>query len=81
MEVEEPSLYLSRENLLYNMPLDLQLTHRIQFKVNFPPHISEDTRQLYKNKPKAIASFGLRIEPLLQSAHINQDKIEGRVVV
>ena len=50
------------------------------FKVTFPPHISEDTRQLYENKPKAIKSFDLRIEPLLQSANINQDKIETHSV-
>ena len=77
MEAEEPSLYLRKEKLALQYAIRLAANPlNPTFKVTFPPHISEDTRQLYENKPKAIKSFGLRIEPLLQSANINQDKIE-----
>ena len=81
VEAEEPSLYLRREKLAlqYAIRLAANLLNPT-FKVTFPPHISEDTRQLYENKPKAIKSFGLRIEPLLQSANINQNKIETHSV-
>ena len=48
--------------------------------MTFPPHISGGLRQLYENKPRAIKSFGLRVEPLLQSANIIQDKIETHSV-
>ena len=75
---EEPSLYIRREKLALQYAIRLAANQlNPTFKV-FPPHtsISEDTRQLYENRPKAIKSFGIRIEPLLQSANINQDKIE-----
>ena len=70
MEAEEPSLYLCREKLALQYAIRLAANPlNPTFEVTFPPHISEDTRQLYENKPKAIKSFGLRIEPLLQSAN------------
>ena len=82
VEAEEPSLYLRREKLALQYAIRLAANPlNPTFKVTFPPHISEDTRQHYENKPNAIKSFGLRIEPLLQSANINQDKIETHSVL
>ena len=81
MEAEEPSLYLQREKLALQFAINLIANPlNLTFKVTFPSHISEDTRQLHENKPKAIKSFGLRIEPLLQSGNINQDKNETHSV-
>ena len=81
MEAEEPSLYLRREKLALQYAIRLAANPlNPTFKVTFPPHISEDTRQHYENKPNAIKSFGLRIEPLLQITNINQDKIETHTV-
>ena len=81
MEAEEPSLYLRREKLALQYAIRLAANPlNPTFKVTFPPHVSEDTRQHYENKPNAINSFGLRIEPLLQSTNINQDKLETHTV-
>ena len=81
VEAEESSFYLRREKLALQYAISLTANPvNPTVKVTFPPYISEDTRQLYENKPKAIKSFGLRIEPLLQSAHINQNKIETHSV-
>ena len=80
-EAEEPSLYFRSEKL--GLQYAIRLTANPinpYFKVTFPPYISEDIRQLYENKPRAIKSFGLRVEPLLQSANIIQDKIETHSV-
>ena len=77
MEAEEPSLYLRREKLALQYAIRLAANQsNPTFKVTFPSHISEDIRQLYENTPRAIKTFGLRVEPLLQSANINQGKIE-----
>ena len=81
MEAEETSLYLRREKLALQYAIRLAANpSNSTFKMTFPPHISEDIRQLYKNKPRAIKSFGLRVEPLLQSANIILDKIETHSV-
>ena len=78
---EEPSLYLRREKLALQYAIRLAANaSNPTFKVTFQPHISEDIRQLYENKPRAIKSFGLRVKPLLQSANIIQDKIETHSV-
>ena len=50
------------------------------YKVTFLPHIPNDIRDFYENKPSAIKAFGLRIEPLLTSANIKKDKIETHSV-
>ena len=81
MEAVEPSIYLRREKLALQYAIRLAANPlNPTFKVTFPPCISEDIRQLYENKPKAIKSFGLRVETLLQSANINQNKIETHSV-
>ena len=81
VEAEEPSLYLRREKLALQYAIRLAANpSNPTFKVTFPPHISEGIRQLYENKPRAIKSFGLRVEPLLQSANIIQDKIKTHSV-
>ena len=81
VEAEEPSLYLRREKLALQYAIRLAANpSNPTFKVTFPPHISQDIRQLYENKPRAIKSFGLRVEPLLQSANIIRDKIETHSV-
>ena len=62
VEAEEPSLYLRREKLALQYAIRLAANpSKPSFKVTFPPHISEDIRQLYENKPRAIKSFGLRV--------------------
>ena len=70
---DEPSLYSQRENL------SLQYTIRLAanrsnpaYKVSFP----EKYVDLYKQKPNAIKSFGIRISPLLESANIKPQNIE-----
>ena len=66
VEAEEPSLYLRREKLALQYAIRLAANpSNPTFKVTFPPHISGDIRELYENKPRAIKSFGLRVEPLL----------------
>ena len=81
VEAEEPSLYLRREKLALQYAIRLAANPlNPTFKVTFPPYISENIRQLYENKPKAIKSFGLRVEPLLQFPNINQNKIETHSV-
>ena len=73
-------IYLRREKLALQYAIRLAANPlNPTFKVTFPPYIS-DIRQPYENKPKAIKSFGLRVEPLLQSANINQNKIETHSV-
>ena len=81
VEAKESSLYLRREKLALQYAIRLAANpSNPTFKVIFPPHISEHIRQFYENKPRAIKSFGLRVEPLLQSANIIQDKIETHSV-
>ena len=81
VEAEEPSLYLRREKLALQYTIRLAANpSNHTFKVTFPLHISEDIRQLYENIPRAIKSFGLRADLLLQSANIIQDKIENHSV-
>ena len=59
VEAEELSLYLRREKLAQQYAIRLAANPlNPTFKVAFPPHISEDTRQHYENKPNAIKSFG-----------------------
>ena len=68
-------------NLPYSTPLELRLIHQIQFiRLTFPSYISEEVVQLYESKPKVIRSFGLRVAPLLESANIQNDKIEEHFV-
>ena len=81
MEAEEPSLYLRREKLA--LPYALRIAanpSNPNFKVTFPPHISEDILNLYESKPNAIKSFSSRIASLLTSANISPDKIEEHSV-
>ena len=59
VEAEELSLYLRREKLAQQYAIRLAANPlNPTFKVAFPPHISEDTRQHYESKPNAIKSFG-----------------------
>ena len=70
MEADEPSLYLRREKLALQYAIRLAAyPSNPANEITFPPHISEDIVNLYENKPNVIKSFGLRIQPLLTSAH------------
>ena len=77
VEAEEPSLYLRREKLAlqYAIRIAANPSNPVH-KVSFPPYISEEVAQLYESKPKVIRSFGLRVAPLLESANIQNDKID-----
>ena len=73
MEADEQSLYSHRASLC------LQYVIRIAanplnpaHEVSFPPKYVD----LYERKHKVIKSFGFRILPLLESAHIKPQNIE-----
>ena len=74
VEADEPSLYSRREkhSLQYAIRLAANPSNPAH-EVKFPPNYVD----LYEQTPKAIKSFCFRISPLLDSANIKPQNIEG----
>ena len=73
VEADEPSLYSRREKLSLQYAIRLTANpSNPAHEVTFPPNYVD----LYKQKPKAIKSFGIRISPLLESANIKPQNVE-----
>ena len=71
-EADEPSLWLLREKLSLQYAIRLAANpSNPALEVTFPPQFQE----YYERKPNAIKSFGLRIEPLLESANISKNTL------
>ena len=72
VEADESSLYSRREKLSLQYAIRLAANpsnhaHEVTFPTNYV--------DLYKQKPKAIKLFGIRISPLLESANIKPQNI------
>ena len=73
VEADEPSLYSRREKLSLQYAIRLSANpSNPAHEVTFPPNYFD----LYKQKHKAIKSFGIRISPLLESANIKPQNVE-----
>ena len=73
VEADEPSLYSRREKLSLQYAIRLAANpSNPAHEVTFPPNHVD----LYKQKPKAIKSFGIRISPLLEAANIKPQNVE-----
>ena len=73
VEADEQSLYSRRKklSLQYAIGLAANPSNPAQ-EVTFPPKYVD----LYKQKPKTIKSFGIRIQPLLESTNIKPQHVE-----
>ena len=73
MEAHEPSLYSRREKLSLQYAIRLAAnSSKPAHEITFPPKYVD----LYKQKPNAIKSFGIRISPLLESTNNKPQYVE-----
>ena len=73
VEADEPSLYSRREKLFLQFAIRLAANpSKPAHEVTFPPNYVD----LYKQKPKAFKSFGIRISPLLEATNIKPQNVE-----